>query len=166
MKLTTLLLALTLLCTQQSHSQNTYKLLQTYEKADINYRSMDTMSYWPVEKPYYQSMLKGFKPKKGKYTVKTFLWTRNDCDLKYEQNGNTCHEFIILKLDKKGKVIDGYQYTLEWAEMPLNVDLHRVTKKGVLLKDGMPVSAFGFKRLETEKGEGYLESDARLSLKK
>jgi hypothetical protein len=165
MKLTILLFTLALFFTRQSHSQNTYRLLQTYENADINYRSMDTMSYWPTEKPYYLSMLKGFTPKKGKYTVKTFMWTRNDCEFK-DSDETTCHEFIILKLDKKGKVIDGYQYTLEWAEMPLNYDLHRVTKKGVLLKDGLPVSALGFRRLEAEKGEGYLESDARLSLKK
>jgi hypothetical protein len=87
---------------------------------------------------------KAFDPIRGKYTVYVFIAV-----FKGESYNNTekeFHDIVVLKTGKKGKVLDAYQYTLEWAEMPLTSDLYRATAKGVMLRNGLPVKELKFRK--------------------
>lgn len=67
------------------------------------------------------------------------------------------HDILIIKTDKSGIILDAFQYTLEWAEPPLDYDLYRSTQHAVKLKDGLDLSLLKFKnpadnRVLTENG--------------
>ncbi|HBX63592.1 MAG TPA: hypothetical protein DEG63_11060, partial [Flavobacteriaceae bacterium] len=46
------------------------------------------------------------------------------------------------------KIIDGYQYTKEWAEFPLAYDLYRLTNKKITLNNTINIQDLDFKQMD------------------
>lgn len=68
---------------------------------------------------------------------------------------------MVLKVDPKSELmIDGFQYTLEWAEPPPISDLYRVTVKSQKMSDLMNLNTLKMKLVEQE-----YESEWRIELK-
>lgn len=58
---------------------------------------------------------------------------------------------MILKVNPKSElIIDGFQYTLEWAEPPAISDLYRVTEKNQKLTDGIGLDSLKMKLVKSD----------------
>lgn len=100
-----------------------YKLIARTENADFNYqalRCIDTISTNDERE-------KIFNPVKGRYTVYVFMSTYNG--LSYTNEEKEFHDILIIKTGNRKKILDAYQYTLEWAEPPYSNDLYRASGK-------------------------------------
>ncbi|RYH52931.1 MAG: hypothetical protein EON54_14175 [Alcaligenaceae bacterium] len=64
------------------------------------------------------------------------------------------HDIIIVKTNKANKIIDAYQYTLEWAEMPLSYDLYKARVNGLVLTDYFPIEKLRFRRVNYDSKNG------------
>jgi hypothetical protein len=123
-----------------------YKLFNKTINADINQRAIlliDTMKTM-------QTTRNAFNPVKGKYTVYVFIATFKG--LSYRNIEKEFHDIIVLKTDKKQKVLDAYQYTLEWAEMPITSDLYKASAKKVTLTNGLLIEQLKFQKVDPTEG--------------
>lgn len=76
-----------------------------------------------------------FEPINGVYHYYQFLSTHMGRKLVFpgedlKDSLMVGHDILIIKTDKDNKIIDAFQYTLEWGEYPLQSDLFRSTIKG------------------------------------
>jgi hypothetical protein len=56
------------------------------------------------------------------------------------------HDILIVKTDNENKIIDAYQYTLEWAEPPLQNDVYKSSIKNISLTNNMEIKQLKFRR--------------------
>ena len=104
----------------------TYVLKEKKENANINYNLFGLFGDFEIYENKKDE--KAFIPAKGNFTIYTFIaefkgWS-------YDGTKKIFHDYLILKVvPKTNEIIDGYQYTMEWAEPPAVSDLYRVTKK-------------------------------------
>lgn len=63
------------------------------------------------------------------------------------------YDILLVKTDKERKIVDAYQYTLNWAEPPLQADVYRSSKNGEKLVNGYDVSRLGLVRTYVEEGD-------------
>jgi hypothetical protein len=92
--------------------------------ADLNQRaifSIDTTKTRETRRNF-------FNPTKGKYTVYIFIATFKAKSFDNTEKG--FHDILVLKTNKKKQILEAFQYTLEWAEMPFSYDLYQATAKG------------------------------------
>lgn len=119
-----------------------YKLKEFSENSDINleiFNNFDNYNYTSKD-----SIKKAFIPIKGMYSVYVFIATFEG-ESKY-RGTQIFHDYLILKVDPKtNKVLDGFQYTYEWAEPPPMSDLYRVSEKNIKLENGMRIDKFKMK---------------------
>jgi hypothetical protein len=118
-----------------------YKLLDKTSNADLDQTFILRLN---KTRPGLGMLDSLFMPVKGKFTVYRFLATYRGQSFTGQEK--EFHDLLIVKTDEQGKVIKAYQYTLEWAEPPLETDLYLSTAKDLVLKDGLKVEAFGFER--------------------
>lgn len=119
-----------------------YELKDSTAAADISPKLLKLM--YRNKKRGLDALKTTFKPIKGTFTVYRFI-----CTFKGESfTGETkdFHDLLIVKTDKDHNIIQAYQYTLEWAELPLETDLYQSTCTKTLLKDGMAIDSFQFER--------------------
>ena len=57
-------------------------------------------------------------------------------------------DFKKIKLDKSNKIIDAYQYTLEWAELPCQYDLYKMNSSDILLENNLDINLLKFTRTD------------------
>ncbi len=120
--------------------QKVYKLLDKTVAADIK---KNILTILETIHPRYSLMDNVFKPTTGKYTVYRFLATYQG--ISYTDKQEEFHDILIVKTYNENKVIDAYQYTLEWADSPF-ADLYESTARGLYLNDNTPIDNFKFKR--------------------
>ena len=60
----------------------------------------------------------------------------------------TFHDILIVKTNNENKIVDAFQYTIEWAEQPFRYDLYRSSVRNLPLTDGMDISTLKFARTE------------------
>lgn len=128
-----------------------YKLISRTENADFNYNSLafiDTTTTRGTRRIV-------FDPVRGKYTVYFFMATYKG--LSYNNTEKEFHDILVVKTDGKQKILDAYQYTLEWAEPPFSYDLYKAKGKGLTLINQLSVEKFLFCRVNY-----YKESDSKL----
>ncbi|MCO5260776.1 MAG: hypothetical protein M9916_11575 [Crocinitomicaceae bacterium] len=56
------------------------------------------------------------------------------------------HDILIIKTDNENKIIDAYQYTLEWAEPPLQYDVFKSSAKNILVTNNLDLTELKFIR--------------------
>jgi hypothetical protein len=123
-----------------------YRLADKTNHADIDHNKLLDLNRCS---PGYSLFNKLFRPVTGKYTVYRFLATYKGMSHRTEKN-ESFHDVVILKTDISNHIIDAYQYTLEWSEMPLTYDLYKLTVNGLKLDNQLKIAAFKFKRMELD----------------
>ena len=116
-----------------------YKLVDKTCFADINSRLFKMLD---TARPGMSLMDNVFKPVRGKFIVYRFMATYQG--LSFTNKPKEFHDVIIVKTDETNKIVSGYQYTLEWAEPPMETDLYQSECKSVHLVDNMPIEKFLF----------------------
>jgi len=115
-----------------------YRLVDKSEQADIDRSKFNQLNTLGAG---YHLLNEVFKPVKGNYTVYRFI-------AKYKGHSHRTskmevfHDLIILKTNITGTILDAYQYTLEWGEVPLIYDLFTLTVNGLKLHNEFRDSCF------------------------
>lgn len=134
-------LCLFLFVGEETYSQD--KVYELYDKtpmADISYMKLDSLN---TTSPRGMKLLESvFKPAKGNYTVYRFIATFKGESVTGGEK--EFHDLLVVKTDKAGKILDALQYTLEWAEPPMEFDLYKARCENVYLVDGMSIEKFKF----------------------
>lgn len=114
--------------------EKNYHLVSKTENSDLNYKLFDQFGSTKI---YSGGKIeKAFLPKKGKFTV--YVFTSEYMGDSFDGTRKLFHDKLILKVNPKtNEVMDGFQYTLEWAEPPALSDLYRLQDDTVVLTDKM-----------------------------
>jgi hypothetical protein len=120
-----------------------YKLIAKTARADINYPLLKKMN--TLEGSDTAKISKAFQPIKGKFTVYQFLATYQGVSFRGPGEW-TFHDLLTLKTDVKGKILDAYHYTLEWAEPPASSDLFKSSVKNIIIKNNLSIDLLQFMR--------------------
>lgn len=148
---------------QNVSSVKSYELKQKTENADIRYADFKNFNKISLS---FEEQLKAFEPKKGRFTVYSFI-------AKYEdysklKGKSDCEDYIILKTNSKNNLIlDGFQFTMGWAEPPSSFDLYKVNQSNIKLTDSLDIKILQFLGVENANPEEskYLNEEGRLQLK-
>jgi hypothetical protein len=136
-------LGLLLFVGNTAYSQD--KVYELYDKtpmADISYMKLDSLN--TTSSRGMKLLESVFKPAKGNYTVYRFIATFKGESVTGGEK--EFHDLLIVKTDKTGKILDALQYTLEWAEPPMEFDLYKAHCENVYLVDGLSIEKFRFTR--------------------
>ena len=118
-----------------------YYLYSVTQKSDINYSMISKLDSFPTGRVKLKNE---FYPVPGDYTVARFL------SFSYDQGVESSFEtnnVLILKIDEKQRVIDGYLYSLQWAEVPVSQALFRITSNKIKIKNRQSISSlFTYKK--------------------
>lgn len=110
------------LIVNHSIGQNAYMLYDVHSASDLNYNALNSFNASP------SAMLDSvFNPLPGKFKVYRFI----EANWGYAKDADSVSIFrniLIIKTDQSDKIVDAYQYTLDWAEPPLSCDLFRLNK--------------------------------------
>jgi hypothetical protein len=120
-----------------------YELVAKTTQANLHYSALKKMT--TLDGSDTANIRRAFQPVKGKFTVYQFVATYQGTSFRGEGDW-TFHDLLTLKTDTKGRILDAYQYTLEWAEPPASSDLFRSTVKNIYLKDQLAISLLKFIR--------------------
>ena len=120
--------------------EKVYELYDKTPMADISYMKLDSLTTGSSRG--LKLLENVFKPAKGSYTVYRFIATYKGESFTGKEK--EFHDLLIVKTDKSGKIIDALQYTLEWAEPPMDFDLYKAHCENVFLIDGMSIEKFKF----------------------
>lgn len=115
--------------TLEVSSQNNYVLLDVSDNSDlINNISIEIDS---IDKVGVDLLNSVFKPISGNYKTYRFLETFYGISPRYFPDSlvhDTLHNVLILIVDKKNKIINGYKYFIENADYPASCDLYKLYK--------------------------------------
>ena len=142
-------------------SAKKYELIQKTENADIRYADFDKFSSISLSK---DEMKTAFEPKKGDFIVYNFIAVYEGIS---KLRGNMMFEdYIILKINTQNNhIIDGYQFTMGWAEPPPSFDLYRVSRQGIELINDLDIEILQFSNVEnTSSKPKYLNENGKLQL--
>ena len=133
-----------------------YNLISIDSNADFNYQALKYIDTTGERRNI-------FIPVKGQYTVYTFIANYKGWSF-HEPGEIEIHDILIIKTNKHNKILDAYQYTLEWAEMPLSYDLYKSKAKGQLLTDRFPIDKLQLHRVnfDSRKGRKFKEQGVLL----
>lgn len=112
-----------------------YYLYSVTQKSDINYGMISKLDSFPVGRVKLKNE---FYPVPGEYTVARFL------SFSYERGKESSSEtnnVLILKIDENKRIIDGYIYCLQWAEVPVSQALFRITNNKIKIKNRQSISS-------------------------
>lgn len=123
----------------------TYKLINKSNNCDINYKAIYSIDTTTSQ----ESRRNIFVPINGKFTLYTFINAYKR--ISYDNTEKEFHDIIVIKVDKHQKIIDGFQYTLEWAEKPFKYDLYKVEAKNIVINKKLPISKLKFQRVRRPK---------------
>lgn len=123
-----------------------YYLYSVTQKSDINYDMISKIDSLPMGKAKLNNE---FYPVPGDYTVARFLsFSYGDgMGCSFETNN-----VLTLKIDKEQRIVDGYFYCLQWAEMPVSEALLRITNKGIKIKNKRSISSLLNDKKSNAKG--------------
>jgi hypothetical protein len=133
-----------------------YKLFDKYQNADIDYDMIDSLGTVSAGINVLNDI---FKVKSGNFNVYRFL--NFDKGILYDE-GPTVDiiNLVIVKVDNKKKIVDGYYYSLTNPEMPSLCHLYKLVNKPKFRKK-IDLRELIFKRInETDKKKyHYLDCD-------
>jgi hypothetical protein len=129
-----------------SGQKKEYKLITRTEKADLKKAAILSIDTTGTA----ESRRNAFNPIRGKYTVYVFIAVFRG--ISYNQQEKDFHDILVIKTDRKKKILEAYQYTLEWAEMPFTSDLYQARAKGIILKNGLAVEKMKFLNIDQQDG--------------
>ena len=122
-----------------------YHLLGVFDNSGLNCELVDNPEHRRNLDGDRKLLLELFRPTKGDHKVLVFmapLW-----GVGADERQKIFHDLLILKTDANNTILDGFQYTLEYAELPFSYDLFRVKSKGIKLEKGLKLSHIEFRSL-------------------
>ena len=124
-----------------------YELKIQKDSADINYGLFNLFGDFEI---YENDQIKwAFKPIEGDFSVYVFVATFTGDS--YDGTKKIFNDYLILKTEiDSNRIIDGYQYTLEWAEPPAISDLYRITNKNTELIDNLEIEELEMKLVRSD----------------
>jgi hypothetical protein len=146
-----------------------YKLKKQTKFSEFNYRKLADIDENIGDTLNLRSLMPIFEPSNGHYNYYQFIAT-----FKGEAyNGGEpttiedFHDILIIKTNDSNKIIDAFQYTLEWAEPPIQFDLFKSAKNGFELTDNLDIKTLELTRTEFHSDRDKLHSeDGKISLRK
>ncbi len=126
-----------------------YKLLDKFENSDLNYKGIDSIDSSTKGIAMLDSV---FNIVEGKYSV--YRYMTKDKGLLFDEYKSDLNNLIILKVDSKGRIVDGYKYFLQNPEMPSKCYLYRLTRNKKL-KSKINISTLRFKRVLDGEIQGF-----------
>ena len=139
------------------NAQKEYKFVNKLVNADFNYDALYSIDTFSNRREVFQ-------PIKGSFTVYTFIATFKGLSHRDEQL-HDFHDILIIKTDNGNLIKDAFQYTLEWAEMPLSYDLHQSKSSGILLSNKLSVNKLNLQRVqETDDSDKKSKEDGVIKL--
>jgi hypothetical protein len=153
-----LLSILSLSSRSQNHTPPEYRLLDSFEHADLNYNQIDSINSIGGGIAMLDSV---FNVVPGKYTIYRFM--TYDRGILFDDFESDINELIILKVNSTGRIVDGYYYLLQTPEMPLSCFLYKITQKR-RKKDVIKIDSLKFKRVNTTLNEYQVCNELELFL--
>lgn len=134
------------------HEGQIYKLKKQAVNADFNMPQLHNIDHFRKDST---SLRKIFEPVSGRYNYYQFVATFKGQGMIFpgddlKDSIQTFHDILIVKTNSENRIIDAFQYTLEWAEYPCQYDLFRATNLSLPLTDNMDISLLNFLRTESE----------------
>ena len=145
-----------------------YRLKKITKNSDFDYSKLKDIAGNIKGTLNLKSVLPIFEPKEGKYNYYQFIATfKGEA---YDAEGpnliKVFHDILIVKTDNKNNIIDAYQYTAEWGEIPFQFDLFRSIEKKLTLTDKMKISTLRFERTEPDDvNDKLLKEEGIIDLK-
>ena len=62
------------------------------------------------------------------------------------ENNKTFHDILIIKTNDRNEIVDAYQYTLEWAELPFQYDVFKSKTENLILVDNLDIKLLNLNR--------------------
>ena len=121
-----------------------YILKKKSIKSDFDYSKLDNIDNYAISE--------SFEPVSGEFTYYQFISTYKGHA--YVAPGNsgerfkTFHDILIIKTDQNNKVVDAYQFTMEWAEMPFQYDVYKSKTENIILADNLDIKSLNLNRTE------------------
>ena len=115
-----------------------YKLKKKAINSDFDYSKLDDIDGDIKDTLNLKNLMPIFEPISGQYNYYQFIATFKGHS--FQQVDKDFHDILIIKTNNKNKIIDAYQYTLEWAEPPLQFDLYKSDIKNLTLKTDLDIS--------------------------
>lgn len=145
-------------CANHDYTNLPYHLYSVTQNSDLNYEMISQIDSLPGGKVKANNE---FYPVGGDYTVLRFL------SFGYGQGRYSSFEannLLVLKINSKKEIIDGYFYPLQWAEFPYSNILYRIKNRNVKIKNKLNIHAiFGNDNyFKNEKGYLVLPKDINL----
>ena len=133
-----------------------YYLYSVTQNSDINYDMISKIDSFPMGKAKLNNE---FYPVSGNYTVARFLSFSygNGMESSFETNN-----VLILKIDKDQRIVDGYLYCLQWAEMPVSTALLRISNNNVKIKNKRSISSLFNHKKNNHKGYLVVPNDIEI----
>jgi hypothetical protein len=133
---------LILICMQvdaQGNAQaKTYQLISKSQKADLNYKLFKKFNDVAIYEN--NGLKKAFEPVKGKYLV--YVLVAEYMGNSFDGTTKNFHDYLILKVNPTNQqILDGFQYTMEWAEPPAMADLYQVSIKNIALQNQLDLDS-------------------------
>ena len=129
-------------------AKKVYILKKSTDNSDFNYSKLDDIDGHEIDTLNIKNLIPVFEPVSGQYKYHQFLSTF--MGQAYNADGpqlfKEFHDILIVKTDDNDKIIDAYQYTLEWAEPPLQYDVFKSSEKNITLTNNMDLAKLKFKR--------------------
>jgi len=128
-----------------------YKLKKKATNADFDYSKLNNIDENIKDTLNLRNLMPIFNPIDGQYNYFQFIATFKG---KAYNGGDgpilikDFHDILIIKTDNKNEIIDAFQYTLEWAEMPCQYDLFKSSSKKLILADNLEIASFKFIRTD------------------
>lgn len=126
-------------------AQDNYILKNVTENSDINYEAFECLDFESCRKnkEKWITISETFAPIKGKFTIYNFVKTFEG--LSFTGENKIFHDLLILKVNPQTlEILDGFQFTKEWAEFPPASDLYRISEENIILKNELKISDLKF----------------------
>lgn len=121
-----------------------YKLKKKAINSDFNYSKLNDIDGNLKDTLNLRNLMPIFEPISGHYNYYQFIATFKGHS--FQEVDKDFHDILIIKTDNENKIIDAYQYTLEWAEPPLQFDLYKSDIKNLTLKTDLDISSLKLTR--------------------
>lgn len=123
-----------------------YKLIKQAENADFDYPKLDDITAAITDTLTLRNVMPIFEPVNGQYNYYQFIATFKGKGYNGDQlpKIEDFHDILIIKTKNDGEVVDAYQYTLEWSEVPLQYDLYKSSVKGIVLANNLDILKLRF----------------------
>lgn len=158
-----LIIIFILICNLTFGQEKIYTLISKTENADINYKAFKNFDNFKIYKN--DGLKKAFSSKKGGSDIYVLISEFNGDS--FDGTRKIFHDYLILKVDPKSElIIDGFQYTMEWAEPPAISDLYRVTGKNIKIGNGLNLNSLkmGLDKYYQSNYRKYLTDNGKLNL--